>query len=554
MFSAVLKLRGPFCSLERLSSNFGTKVIDQTVKEANKKLTKKTLKLSASVSLDVDTKPKKTAAKTTELNVPGYLPEKNMTAASDHLFIYTNRQKLLVDGFKHFNEVMGHCNIELYFVVPLNDPKWPSNLSSLRLGVILNQMRSRNLYSTIQPALAELGFNVEPRIKYKDVREALINYKELEGHAQVPCDFRVPLGDNRYPEHTRGLHLGFAVHGAQVNGCYEQHHDELKQLGVNFKIIGALHTSFDVIYRAAIAFCELHPGKIIPQNFVVPFGDDKYPEDTWGLELGFATYYLVYRATFYPEHKEKFKKLVASNKSVPKVSFDVIYSALKAYKAIHSDLVVPFTFVVPQGDVRFPAGTWGMKLGRNVDSIRNRGAYPEHRVKLEELGVSFEVENINHYDFLTHIFPALEAYKSVHGNLLVPRDFLVPEGDVRFPADTWRMNLGVVVSTVRNRGDYLKYKERLTALGFVYKSVYDVQFNVIYSALEAYKAVHDNLLVPVKFIVPQGDVRFPAETWGMKLGRNFDHIRNSGAYSEHRVKLEELGFVFKKNKKVVEIE
>jgi hypothetical protein len=48
----------------------------------------------------------------------------------------------------------------------------------------------------------------------------------------------------------------------------------------------------------------------------------------------------------------------------------------------------------------------------------------------------------------------------------------------------------------------------------------DVQFDVIYSALEAYKAVYGDLFVPQKFIVPQGDVRFPVETWGMKLGCN----------------------------------
>jgi hypothetical protein len=31
-------------------------------------------------------------------------------------------------------------------------------------------------------------------------------------------------------------------------------------------------------------------------------------------------------------------------------------------------------------------------------------------------------------------------------------------------------------------------------------------FDAIYSVLEAYKAVHGDLLVPVKFVVPQDDV------------------------------------------------
>jgi hypothetical protein len=369
----------------------------------------------------------------------------------------------------------------------------------------------------------------------------------------VPCDFRVPRGDNRYPEHTRGLHLGFAVHSAQVNGCYEQHHDELKLLGVNFKIIGARHTSFDVIYRAATAFCELHPGVEIPKNFVVPFGDDKYPEDTWGLELGLATQYLLKLPSFYPEHKEKFKKLVVNTEN-KRVTFDVIYSAVEAYKDVHGNLLVPYTFVVPQGDVRFPVDTWGMKLGSNVYHIRNIGAYSEHRTKLEELGLSFDVEKNQKWDFLTQIYPVLEAYKAIHGDLLVSKGFIVPKGDANYSNDVWGMKLGSIVCTIRNKGVYVQYKERLTALGLNFEVKPLRSFDVIYSALETYKTVHGNLLVPVKFVVPQGDVRFPAETWGMKLGRNVDSIRNSGTYSEHRAKLEELGFVYKKNKKIVEIE
>ncbi len=110
------------------------------------------------------------------------------------------------------------------------------------------------------------------------------------------------------------------------------------------------------------------------------------------------------------------------------------------------------------------------------------------------------------------------------------------------------------MSYIRNQGVYVQYKERLTALGFVYESVFDVQFDVIYSALEAYKAIHVDLLVPQKFVVPRDDVNYPPATWGMKLGHNVMSIRNKGVFSEHKAKLEELGFVFKKNKKVVEIE
>jgi hypothetical protein len=106
----------------------------------------------------------------------------------------------------------------------------------LNWGSYFSNIRNLNQNKVIKAALFDLGFDVRPDIKYEDMRAALTKYKELENHAHVSCDFRVPRGDNSYPENTRGLHLGFAVHSAQVNGCYEQHHEELKQLGVNFDI------------------------------------------------------------------------------------------------------------------------------------------------------------------------------------------------------------------------------------------------------------------------------------------------------------------------------
>ncbi len=76
----------------------------------------------------------------------------------------------------------------------------------------------------------------------------------------------------------------------------------------------------------------------------------------------------------------------------------------------------------------------------------------------------------------------------------------------------------VVILTVSLSG-YPEHRDRLVAMGvnFEVKKV-TVGFDVIYSALEAYKAVNGNLLVPQKFVVPQGDVRFPVESWEMKVG------------------------------------
>jgi Fe2+ transport system protein FeoA len=252
------------------------------------------------------------------------------------------------------------------------------------------------------------------------------------------------------------------------------------------------------------------------------------------------------RANNLYDRKDEFLALGLDDTVRSPLGFDTVYSALRAYKAVYGDLLVPQKFVVPQGDVRFPVETWGLKLGHNVHTIRYYGIYSEHRTKLEELGLNFEVDKNQHYDFLTQIYPALEVYKAVNGNLLVPVKFVILEGDLRFPVDTWGMKLGIIVHNIRSHGDFLKYRERLTALGFSYEiKPLDIRgFDVIYSAFEAYKAVNGDLLVPQKFVVPHGDVKFPPDTWGMKLGHSVMSIRNQGAYSEHKVKLEELGFVY----------
>jgi hypothetical protein len=261
---------------------------------------------------------------------------------------------------------------------------------------------------------------------------------------------------------------------------------------------------------------------------------------------------MVYKDSFHPEGKEKFKALVANKENKAK-SFDVVFTALEAYKTVNGDLNVPAKFVISEGDDRYPADTWGMKLGNNVHGIRSSGVYSEHRAKLEELGFCFELVKITRWDFLTQIYPSLQAYNTIAGNLKVSRNFVVPEGDHRYPVDSWGMKLGLIANDIRHGREYVQFKERLTALGFYEHSSADVKFAKIYSALKAYKTINGSLLVPQRFIVPEGDAHYPVDTWGMKLGSAVSSIRNYDTYSERRPKLEELGFVYRDVKPVVEI-
>jgi hypothetical protein len=229
--------------------------------------------------------------------------------------------------------------------------------------------------------------------------------------------------------------------------------------------------------------------------------------------------------------------------------------AFKTFKEKFGHLIVIPNFKIDKDDLSWPQETRGMALGETLKNIRNRNDYEAIHKGLIELGVDLGPQSASRN--FERIFKALSDYKAVHGDVVVPQNFVVPRDDDVYSVNSWGLKLGKNLQSIRSEGCYLEHRDRLEALGvnFDVKKVDVNRFGVIYSALDAYKSVHGNLLVPAKFVVPQDDVNYPPETWGMKLGGNVKNIRQRGDYSEHRVKLEELGFVFKKNnKKVVEID
>ena len=74
------------------------------------------------------------------------------------------------------------------------------------------------------------------------------------------------------------------------------------------------------------------------------------------------------------------------------------------------------------------------------------------------------------------------------------------------------------------------------------------RFSKVYDALSAYKKKNGNLLVPQPFVVPENDVEFPEETWGLRLGARVNAIRSQGTFVKfdqaRREMLEDLGFTW----------
>ena len=82
-----------------------------------------------------------------------------------------------------------------------------------------------------------------------------------------------------------------------------------------------------------------------------------------------------------------------------RIGWDVVKAALVAYQKANplndsaqvGDLNrMPGKFVVPSGDDKWPAATWGLKIGFILYDIKRRGTYKDNRQELLYMGVQYK--------------------------------------------------------------------------------------------------------------------------------------------------------------------
>lgn len=125
--------------------------------------------------------------------------------------------------------------------------------------------------------------------------------------------------------------------------------------------------------------------------------------------------------------------------------------------------------------------------------------------------------------------------------MLVRNRFIVPWTD-EWACEMWDVKLGRLVIKIRRERRYIN--EDLAAIGFDYSAQINanVEWNVLKFALQAYKNIHGDLLVPLSFVIPQDSPMWPDNTWGMKLGRIFFNARRKSRITHHG-ELREMGVV-----------
>ncbi len=306
---------------------------------------------------------------------------------------------------------------------------------------------------------------------------------------------------------------------------------------------------FPLIEEAVRRYQEIFGDVAIHYKFKVP-KSESWPKHLQGFELGRKLRRLFESDEFITSHPEKVERLKVLGLDTDAGSaWNIVLSALIAYKDIHGDLMIPSRFVVPDED-SWPRLTRGIALGVRVASIRSSGAYilnhPERKQKLDELGFHWSASSYSKprkeapasikvdYDAL---LGALRIYRDIYGNSDVPSEFVVPSDEL-WAEEYHNLSLGALVEEVLRKGklrvrnvDVLGALDEVEFPWYRSKSEQKVseKFEVILECLKVYKSLYKNLYVGQLFVVPSC-APWPEAGWGMRLGSRVGTIRSLGSY------------------------
>lgn len=195
--------------------------------------------------------------------------------------------------------------------------------------------------------------------------------------------------------------------------------------------------------------------------------------------------------------------------------------------------------------------------GNNIDAVGSvEKAVKEKRVKAAS-GLDIPYNSaIN----------ALRIYHEIHGNLLIPRRYLVPSAEigekrVMFPTE-WH---GIDLSCVYNMKWWQKHvKQRpervaeLHKLGFVWGRL-QPEWNIILDALISYYNLYGDVSIAQNFVIPSANASWPMASWGMPLGKIVNRIRarhdffRGNEAADRRRQLDGLGFVWDRQEQQFQI-
>jgi hypothetical protein len=105
----------------------------------------------------------------------------------------------------------------------------------------------------------------------------------------VPRTFVIPADDIKWPaEEMWGMNLGILVNSIRAGKSYANKRADLESIGFDFNPQQTRY-GYEVIKAALLKYKDINGNMLVPQTFVVPADDIKWPEgEMWGMNLGFV--------------------------------------------------------------------------------------------------------------------------------------------------------------------------------------------------------------------------------------------------------------------------
>ncbi|OQR96159.1 hypothetical protein ACHHYP_16922 [Achlya hypogyna] len=210
---------------------------------------------------------------------------------------------------------------------------------------------------------------------------------------------------------------------------------------------------------------------------------------------------------------------------------------------------LPSKYMVPS-EAPFPPHLHGL----NLDIALFREWYRKRRLEPDVVAVLDALHfvwDLNQFKWELHL-RCLQTFRALHGHLRVPDRFIVPANHPQWPKDLAGIHLGHVVHNIRGYGMESKQARAkdLEALGFIWDS-HEATFQSHLVALKRFKEIHGHIKVPQFFTVPANDDAWPAEFWGLKLGRVVINLRQRLPLlpASRKQAMDELGMVWCASKK-----
>lgn len=217
--------------------------------------------------------------------------------------------------------------------------------------------------------------------------------------------------------------------------------------------------------------------------------------------------------------------------------FQLLVPALQTFQRLHGHFAVPLRFTVPSTDQQWSEELQGLKLGTTISRFLKACASankPSRRRSLDDVCAQLralglpDVEDWKRFLWDQVTVPAMQTYRSMHGDLLMPVSFTVPEGKDAWPRSTWGYKLGYWTSELRrNKDRLLQYQvEDLEALDFSWNAR-EARWNRYFiPAMQRYQELHgSSSQVPQSFVVPDDDPDWPPELGGYRLGQKVNNLR-----------------------------